>query len=44
MDVGVLINSGNGGAAQEFFHMAATSKLRVYVSFRKPIPAPQRPA
>jgi RND family efflux transporter MFP subunit len=31
-DVGALINAGNGGAAQELFHMAATSKLRVYVS------------
>ena len=31
-DIGALINSGNGGAAQELFHMAATSTLRVYVS------------
>ena len=31
-DVGALINAGNGGAAQELFHMAATAKLRVYVS------------
>jgi len=31
-DIGALINAGNGGAAQELFHMAATSKLRVYVS------------
>jgi RND family efflux transporter MFP subunit len=32
IDVGALINAGNGGAAQELFHMASTAKLRVYVS------------
>lgn len=32
IDIGALINAGNGGAAQELFHMAATAKLRVYVS------------
>ncbi|HTR37154.1 MAG TPA: efflux RND transporter periplasmic adaptor subunit [Bryobacteraceae bacterium] len=32
IDVGALINAGNGGPAQELFHMAATAKLRVYVS------------
>ena len=32
VDFGALINAGNGGAAQELFHMAATAKLRVYVS------------
>ncbi len=32
VDVGALINAGNGGAAQELFHLAATAKLRVYVS------------
>jgi multidrug efflux pump subunit AcrA (membrane-fusion protein) len=32
VDVGALINAGNGGAAQELFHLASTSKLRVYVS------------
>ena len=32
-DVGQLIDSGtNGGMARELFHMAATRKLRVYVS------------
>jgi RND family efflux transporter MFP subunit len=31
-DIGALINAGNGGSAQELFHMAATSRLRVYVS------------
>ena len=31
-DVGALINAGNGGPAQELFHMAAVSPLRVYVS------------
>jgi RND family efflux transporter MFP subunit len=31
-DVGYLINSGNGGTAQELFHMAATNKLRVFVN------------
>lgn len=31
-DIGALINAGNGGAAQELFHMAATDKLRVFVS------------
>jgi RND family efflux transporter MFP subunit len=32
VDVGALINAGNGGVAQELFHLAATTKLRVYVS------------
>lgn len=32
IDVGALINAGNGGPQQELFHMAATAKLRVYVS------------
>jgi RND family efflux transporter MFP subunit len=32
IDIGALINAGNGGAAQELFHMASTAKLRVYVS------------
>jgi len=32
IDVGALINAGNGGAAQELFHLSATAKLRVYVS------------
>jgi RND family efflux transporter MFP subunit len=32
VDVGALINAGNGGPAQELFHMASTAKLRVYVS------------
>lgn len=31
-DVGALINAGNGGLAQELFHLAATTKLRVFVS------------
>lgn len=32
IDVGALINAGNGGPAQELFHMAATQRLRVYVN------------
>jgi RND family efflux transporter MFP subunit len=32
IDVGALINAGNGGPAQELFHLASTAKLRVYVS------------
>lgn len=32
IDVGALINAGNGGPAQELFHMSYTAKLRVYVS------------
>jgi RND family efflux transporter MFP subunit len=32
VDVGALINAGNGGTAQELFHLAATTKLRVYVN------------
>ena len=32
IDVGALINAGNGGLAQELFHMAATARLRVYVN------------
>jgi RND family efflux transporter MFP subunit len=31
-DIGQLVNAGNGGAAQELFHMAAINKLRVFVS------------
>jgi RND family efflux transporter MFP subunit len=31
-DVGALINSGNGGAAQELFHISTTNKLRIFVS------------
>jgi RND family efflux transporter MFP subunit len=31
-DVGALVNAGNGGPAQELFHMASIAKLRVYVS------------
>ncbi len=31
-DIGALINAGNGGSAQELFHLAATDKLRVFVS------------
>ena len=30
-DVGALVNAGNGGPAQELFHMASTAILRVYV-------------
>ncbi len=32
IDIGALINAGNGGPAQELFHMASTAKLRVYVN------------
>ncbi len=32
IDVGALINAGNGGPAQELFHLASTAKLRVYVN------------
>jgi len=32
IDVGALINAGNGGPAQELFHLASTARLRVYVS------------
>lgn len=32
VDVGALINAGNGGPAQELFHLASTAKLRVYVN------------
>jgi RND family efflux transporter MFP subunit len=31
-DVGQLINAGNGGAAQELFHISGASKLRIFVS------------
>ena len=31
-DVGMLINAGNGGPAQELFHIASISKLRVFVN------------
>ena len=32
VDIGNLINSGNGGAAQELFYLAQTDPIRVYVS------------
>jgi len=32
VDIGALINSGNGGLAQELFHIAQVRRLRVYVS------------
>ncbi len=32
IDVGQLINAGNGGAAQELFHISSVSKLRIFVS------------
>lgn len=31
-DVGQLINAGNGGTAQELFHVSSTSRLRIFVS------------
>ena len=31
-DLGMLINAGNGGSAQELFRLATTDKLRVFVS------------
>lgn len=31
-DVGALVNAGNGGPAQELFHMAVIGKLRVFVN------------
>jgi RND family efflux transporter MFP subunit len=31
-DIGALINAGAGGVPQELFHMAAVSRLRVYVA------------
>lgn len=32
IDIGALINSGNGGVAQELFHIAQVRRLRVYVN------------
>jgi RND family efflux transporter MFP subunit len=32
VDIGALINSGNGGVAQELFHIAQIRRLRVYVN------------
>lgn len=31
-DVGQLVNAGNGGSAQELFHIASASTLRIFVS------------
>jgi RND family efflux transporter MFP subunit len=31
-DIGALVNAGNGGPAQELFHLASTDRLRVFVS------------
>ena len=30
-DIGQLINAGNGGAAQELFHIASPAKLRIFI-------------
>ncbi|MGH9592931.1 MAG: efflux RND transporter periplasmic adaptor subunit, partial [Bryobacteraceae bacterium] len=30
-DVGALVNSGNGGPAQELFHLSASNRVRVFV-------------
>lgn len=32
IDVGQLINAGNGGAAQELFHIVSATRLRIFVS------------
>ncbi len=32
IDVGQLINAGNGGAAQELFHISSSTRLRIFVS------------
>lgn len=32
IDIGALINSGNGGPAQELFHIASIHRMRVYVN------------
>jgi len=39
-DVGNLINSGNGGAAQELFHIAQISKMRVCLNNIRKRPGP----
>jgi RND family efflux transporter MFP subunit len=31
-DVGQLVNAGNGGAAQELFHISSVGRLRIFVS------------
>ncbi|MGH9559807.1 MAG: efflux RND transporter periplasmic adaptor subunit [Bryobacteraceae bacterium] len=31
-DIGALINAGNGGSAQELFHISAANRLRIFVS------------
>jgi len=31
-DIGALINAGNGGTAQELFHISTTNRLRIFVS------------
>jgi RND family efflux transporter MFP subunit len=31
-DVGQLINAGNGGVAQELFHISSATKLRIFIS------------
>ena len=31
-DVGQLVNAGNGGPAQELFHISSSTKLRIFVS------------
>src|SRR5262249_39043032 len=32
VDIGALVNAGNGGPSSELYHLAATDKLRVFVS------------
>src|SRR5246127_3458432 len=43
VDIGNLINAGNGGAAQELFFLAATDPIRAYVSVPEVYAAAVRP-
>jgi RND family efflux transporter MFP subunit len=36
IDIGTLINAGNGGTSQQLFHLAQTDPIRVYVNVPEP--------
>jgi|SRR5579862_787288 len=43
VDVGTLVNAGNGGAAQQLFHISQTDPIRVFVSVPEAAAASMKP-
>jgi RND family efflux transporter MFP subunit len=43
IDIGTLINSGNGGAAQQLFYLAQTDPIRVFINVPETFAASIRP-